>query len=162
VAVGFRLAAPADVELVLAFRRELYALDPVPPDEAAARTALADLIRDSTLGRLWLVLDGAEPVGYVALALGYSLEYHGRDAFVDELFIRASHRGQGIGTAALRFVEAAARDLGVHAVHLEVERWNTPALRLYQRTGFEDHDRYLMTKWLAAETGSDRSPPAEP
>jgi GNAT superfamily N-acetyltransferase len=162
VAVGFRLAALADIELILTFRRELYALDAVPPDEAAARTALADLIRDSTLGRLWLVLDGAEPVGYVALTLGYSLEYHGRDAFVDELFISASHRGQGVGAATMRFIEAEARDLGVHALHLEVERPNASALRLYQRHGFEDHDRYLMTKWLAPEPSRDQAPPAGP
>ena len=42
-------------------------------------------------------------VGYLVLTLGYSLEYGGRDAFIDEVYIRSSYRGRGIGTAALTF-----------------------------------------------------------
>jgi ribosomal protein S18 acetylase RimI-like enzyme len=38
--------------------------------------------------------------------------------------------------------------LGVHTLHLEVERKNVRAHHLYRKMGFEDHDRYLMTKWL--------------
>jgi ribosomal protein S18 acetylase RimI-like enzyme len=41
--------------------------------------------------------------------------------------------------------------MGVHAVHLEVDRGNDPAFELYRRTGYEDHDRLLMTKWLVRE-----------
>jgi len=33
-------------------------------------------------------------------------------------------------------------------MHLEVDRGNDPALELYRRTGYQDHDRLLMTKWL--------------
>lgn len=35
--------------------------------------------------------------------------------------------------------------LGFKAIHLEVERRNQSAFRLYQHLGFEDHDRTLMT-----------------
>src|SRR5438876_7571225 len=37
--------------------------------------------------------------------------------------------------------------MGVHAIHLEVDRGNNPALELYRRTGYKDHDRLLMAKW---------------
>jgi ribosomal protein S18 acetylase RimI-like enzyme len=36
----------------------------------------------------------------------------------------------------------------VNAIHLEVDRGNHPALELYRRIGYQDHDRFLMTKWL--------------
>jgi ribosomal protein S18 acetylase RimI-like enzyme len=52
------------------------------------------------------------------------------DAFIDELYIVPSPGN------------------GVHAIHLEVDRGNDPALKLYRRTGYKDHDRLLMTKWL--------------
>jgi ribosomal protein S18 acetylase RimI-like enzyme len=42
--------------------------------------------------------------------------------------------------------------MGVSAVHLEVDRGNDPAFELYRRVGYEDHDRFLMTKWLNRET----------
>jgi GNAT superfamily N-acetyltransferase len=56
-----------------------------------------------------------EPVGYLVVTLGYSLEYGGRDAFVDEVYIRSTHREKGIGTAALTFAEEQCRVLGVRA-----------------------------------------------
>ena len=48
----------------------------------------------------------------------------------------------------MAFVEGASRDLGVNALHLEVERTNVTGQSLYRKAGFEDHDRYLMTKWI--------------
>ncbi|MDZ7367696.1 MAG: GNAT family N-acetyltransferase [candidate division KSB1 bacterium] len=104
------------------------------------------ILQDHSLGRVWLIQDGDEAIGYVVLTPGYSLEYHGRDAFVDEICIRQSHRGKGIGKQIIQFVEEACRDLDVRTLHLEVERANTKAQAFYHKVGFEDHDRYLLTK----------------
>jgi ribosomal protein S18 acetylase RimI-like enzyme len=82
------------------------------------------------------------------LTLGYSLEYHGRDAIIDELYIIEEYRGQGIGTRAIELAAKESRSLGIKALHLEVERKNTNAQHFYRKIGFEDHDRYLLTKWL--------------
>jgi len=35
-----------------------------------------------------------------------------------------------------------------YAIHLEVDLGNEPALELYRRTGYQDHHRFLLTKWL--------------
>lgn len=147
--VNFRVAASTDIETLLILMREYYEFDHLPFDEDAAQTALARFLDNQILGRMWLIQTGAETIGYVALTFGYSLEYHGRDAFIDEIYIRESHRGQGIGTKALTFAEEAACSLGVNALHLEVERENTKAQSVYRKFGFADHNRYLMTKWLS-------------
>ena len=81
--------------------------------------------------------------------IGYSIEYGGRDAFIDEVYIRAAYRGQGIGRQAMMFAETQCRALGVRALHLEVARDNTNAHALYRKVGFVDHDRYLMTKHIS-------------
>ena len=60
-------------------------------------------------------------IGYLVLTIGYSLERGGRDAFIDELYVRAERRGRGLGALAVATAEAAARRLGVRAVHLEVD-----------------------------------------
>ena len=91
---------------------------------------------------------GNELAGYVILTLGFSFEYRGREAFIDELYVEEKFRGRGWGGRAMEFVEERARELGVNAIHLEVDRGNEPALALYRRTGYVDHDRYLMTKWI--------------
>jgi len=90
----------------------------------------------------------AELAGYLVLTFGYSLEFHGRDALVDELYVREAYRGRGAGTLSLAFVEEICRTEGIRALHLEVDRGNERARRLYHRAGYEDHDRYLLTRWL--------------
>jgi len=60
----------------------------------------------------------------VVLAFGFSFEYKGRDAFIDELFLKEAYRKKGIGGQTMRFVEQQAKELGVHAIHLEVEKSN--------------------------------------
>src|ERR1041385_2635672 len=92
-----REASPRDVERLLPLVREYYAEDAYPFDEEAVRRALAALVSSPELGRVWIVLDGEDVVGYVAITYGFSIEYKGRDAFVDEVFVRAEHRGRGLG-----------------------------------------------------------------
>ena len=54
-----------------------------------------------------------------------------------------------MGTLAVATAEAAARRLGVRAVHLEVDTSNERARRLYERFGFAVRQRYhLMTKTI--------------
>jgi GNAT superfamily N-acetyltransferase len=142
----FVLARSDDVDVIIPMMRAFYAIDAYPFDEAVARRAVDDLVRDSALGRIWLIRLGDAPIGYIVLTFGYSLEFHGRDAFLDELFIAEEQRGRGVGTAALRFLDATCPGLGVHTLHLEVERHNAAAQALYRRFGFHDSDRYLMNK----------------
>jgi ribosomal protein S18 acetylase RimI-like enzyme len=117
-------------------------------DESAARAAFRQFLSLPAFGRVWLLFDGTALVGYIILTLGFSFEFHGHDAFIDELYIDPAHRRRGFGRQAVAFVEQKAREMGVRAVHLEVDRGNDPALELYRRTGYVDHARFLMTKWL--------------
>jgi len=146
---NFKLATSDDVDTLVVMMRDLYAHDGLAPlDEGGARRALLGIIGDNTLGRVFLILLANEVAGYAVLTFGYSLEFHGRDAFVDEIYLRAEYRGLGIGKRALQFLTEVCAAEGVKALHLEVERENTSAQAVYRKFGFEDHDRYLMTKWL--------------
>ena len=49
--------------------------------------------------------------------------------------LREEYRGRGIGRQAMEFVEVAAAELGVNAIHLEVSHGNDPAIGLYRRAG---------------------------
>jgi GNAT superfamily N-acetyltransferase len=144
----FHLATEADADLLLAMMREYYAYDGHAYDEARARVALATFLQEPSFGRAWLVCDQHTPVGYIVLTLGYSLEYLGRDAFIDEFYLRPSHRGRGWGRKTLEFVEDQARASGVRSIHLEVVRQNGTAKEVYRRAGYADHDHFLMSKWI--------------
>lgn len=137
-----------DVDAIVEMMRRYYAEDGYPFVEADAREAVSGLIRDDNLGRLWSIQDRGRVIGYLAVTLGFSLEYRGRDAFIDELFVMEEARGKGLGREALEIAEDYCRGRGVKALHLEVERHREAAYKLYRQTGFEGHDRYLMTKFL--------------
>jgi diamine N-acetyltransferase len=144
----FHAAKPDDLPRVLRLMQDFYEeTDAVFHADAAGR-AVAALTNDPSLGRLFLIETDAGTAGYVVLTLGFSLEFLGRDAFVDELFVATPHRGRGLGLLALRFLETIAAELGVAALHLEVGSDNEAALGLYRRAGFEDRRHRLMTKLL--------------
>ncbi len=144
----FRPAQPSDLPVLLDLMAAYYTYDGLRLDRNRAETALTLLLKKPAYGQAWLIeVDGAV-AGYVVLALGFSLEYGGRDAFLDELYLHEPYRGQGLGRQTLAFVEEQARALGVQALHLEVERANTRAHAAYRRWGFIDQDRFLMTRRL--------------
>jgi ribosomal protein S18 acetylase RimI-like enzyme len=148
---SFRLAAESDASTLLEFMRVYYAFDGHGFDEQKARVALTTLLRDPNLGRVWLILDGAAAVGYIALCFGYSLEWLGRDAFVDEFYLLQEYRHRGWGRKTITFVEDAARSLNVTTLHLEVVRQNAAALQLYRGLGFREHESTFLSKWIARD-----------
>jgi len=149
----FKVASSSDTELLLALMREFNEHERIEFVEQDVRRALAQILSDESLGRVWLIESGSERAGYFILTLGFSLEFKGRDAFVDELYLRAEFRGRGFGQRALEVAEADCRELGVRALHLEVEHGNATAHELYRRFGFKEHDRHLMTKWVEPDEG---------
>ena len=146
--IDFAEAGPGDFDALVGMMREFYAHERMEFAEGAARRALAELCGDGRLGRVRLIREGAEVVGYLVLTFGYSLEFGGRDAFVDELFVREAWRGRGAGRLALEHAAEVCRAEGVRALHLEVDHVNPRAQALYRKAGFRHHARHLMTKRL--------------
>jgi len=149
VAVEIRDARAQDLPALLHMMKNLAEHPPaIPFDEGEVCAALNKFLAHVDLGHAWLLWLGEKPVGYVILTQGYSFEFRGRDAFIDELYVEPEFRRMGLGRRAMEFVEEKARAMDVNALHLEVDRGNDPAAELYRRTGYEDHGRHLMTKWL--------------
>ena len=128
--------------------REFYAGERLPYDEGVVRRALGELWQDPRHGGVWLARAGDEPIGYAILCCGFSLEHRGRDAFVDELFVRPGWRDRGLGGRLLDALEADCRERGISALHLEVDDDNAAGARLYLRRGFADPGRRLLTRRL--------------
>ena len=141
-------ATPSDIDELLPLMREFYAGERLPYDETVLRRALDALWDEQLYGGVWLARAGNQPVGYGVLCCGFSLEYGGRDSFVDELFVRPAWRDRGVGGLLLDAMESACWSQGIGALHLEVDHDNPDGKRLYRRRGFVDHERHLMTKRL--------------
>jgi ribosomal protein S18 acetylase RimI-like enzyme len=155
----FREATLQDEAALVPMMRALDEHEPyaIQFDESAVRTAFRQFLSLGSFGRVWLLYTGPALVGYVVLTIGFSFEFHGHDAFIDELYVEPAYRRRGYGRQAIAFVEKKAHEMGVHALHLEVDHGNDPAIELYCRAGYVDHQRHLMTKWL--ETSKAKGSP---
>lgn len=145
-----RRATPDDRPMLVTLMSEFYAESSVPIDPARAERTFAALLSDPARGAAWLVGADEQIAGYVVMTLGFSMEYGGLDAFVDDLFVRPAFRGRGLGRLALETVLDECRALDVRAVHLEVGAENDVARNLYARSGFRDTGRHLLTLRLPA------------
>jgi GNAT superfamily N-acetyltransferase len=143
-----RQASPEDLPLLVALMTEFYAETATPLEPSRAADAFAALLADGRLGNVWLIKAEAQDVGYVVVTFCHSLEFGGKNAFVDDLFIQAPFRGAGLGTKALAEVRTFCIKLGVRALHLETGRDNSVAQALYRRAGFVATDRQLLTLTL--------------
>ena len=60
-----------------------------------------------------------------------------KSAYLYDIEIRESLRGQGFGRRALELVEDKLRELGVHSVGLNVFGYNHAARALYEKMGYQ-------------------------
>jgi ribosomal protein S18 acetylase RimI-like enzyme len=145
----FKLADPSDIEVIVPMMAEFYAVDNMSFNEEVARRALATLLQDTSKGNVWLIENNNRIVGYLAVTFCFSLEFDGTAAVVDELYVKANHRGQGIGTRTLQFLEGVLGSMGIRTLHLEVDQSNVVAQSLYKKAGFQDRNNFYLSKWIS-------------
>ena len=143
-----RSAQPGDLPALLPWVREFYTHFSFPWDEERKRALLARFLDDSQLGRLWLVAVDGQIAGYALLPLYFSVEFDGRVALLDELFVSARYRGTGAGTRLLEEVIHALGQEKILGIRLEVDRRHPGATALYTRLGFQPDDRETWTRRL--------------
>ena len=150
--ITIRQASRSDLADLLDLMREFYAEAGYPLRPERARAAFLPLLDPGELGQVWLADLEGQVGGHLVLTFCYSMEYGGRSAFVDDLFVRPALRNRGLGRALVQRARAVCEGLGVRAMHLEVARGNGPAQAIYRASGFESTDRELLTLALAAPT----------
>jgi ribosomal protein S18 acetylase RimI-like enzyme len=138
-------AGPADVATLLALARAFHAEEGRTLD-ARGEAAIAAIADGEPLARAWLAWMANRAIGYLVLTIGYSVEYGGRDGFIDDLYVVPDVRGRGLGGQLIELAIREARLLGIRTLHLEVEADNGGADRLYRGAGFEATGRRLMRR----------------
>ena len=92
-----RRAGPEDCEAVIALVRAFHTEDGHPISERGLAAVRAMLAPGSPHGSIMLLSVGPQAAGYGALCLGFSIEYEGREAFIDDIYVVPSLRGRGLG-----------------------------------------------------------------
>lgn len=145
-----RWAELADLDLAVTLVTEFHVFEQVDQSAEKRRNAVAMILSDRTLGEFWIIDVNGDPAGYICIAYGFAIEFNGRDAFLDEFYMREAWRGKGIGSRALIEVVQGTAARGIKAMHLEVMTGNEAAMRVYEAQGFKHRPQYhLMSAYLA-------------
>jgi RimJ/RimL family protein N-acetyltransferase len=78
----------------------------------------------------YLLIHQNAPVGYFA----YSKKKE--SLFLSKLYVLSSMRGNGIGRAALSFIEAQLKELNLKKIELTVNKFNLSSIKAYEKMGF--------------------------
>ncbi len=121
----------------------------------------ADLVRDGfgpePKFRAMIAEWDGQAAGY-ALFFGFYSTWEGRPGlFLEDLFVRRTSRGKGIGKALLAKVAGIARRENCYGVRWEVLDWNQPAIDLYKTLGatFLDHWKAVVLTGEALERAAE-------
>lgn len=131
-----RPATPHDVETILELIRELaeYERDP------AAVVATPDLLHDALFGENHVAYaiiaeDAAGTLGLALYFFNFSTWTGRSGLYLEDLYVRPSARGRGVGEQLLVHLARIARARECGRMELSVLDWNVNAIRLYERLG---------------------------
>lgn len=134
----------SDIDTITAMMQDFYAIDNYPMEAEATKKMFQEFITNANFGKAWLIYSDNEIAGYIILTYIFSFEYGGKIAFIDELFIKESARGKGIGKHTIQFIQQESLKLSLKLLYLEVEDHNQSAQKLYIAHDFGFHNRKLM------------------
>jgi len=136
-------ADESDRERLIELINEFCVIDAHSFDLERVGHSLTPLLHNDDYGCVYIVEPSA---GYVVLTWGYSLESGGREALIDEIYLR--RRGEGLGAQVMAQIIHDVRARGCQVMFLETERRNTRARAFYRRMGFTEDDSIWMSLQL--------------
>ena len=144
--VTLRLATSEDYQDLIPLIKEFCEIDNHEFDDARIEKSLVPLLKDTVLGRVIILEVEGELKGYAVLTWGWSLESGGREALLDEIYVRK--RNQGWGALLLEKVVATAKDNGAKIIFLETELANERVRDFYIRHSFNKEDSIWLSQKL--------------
>ncbi len=100
----------------------------------AAALAAAGFGEVARFGALLAVVDG-ELAGFVSFTWAYSIWRDATAMNIDDVYVRANHRGRGVGKAMMYAARRLAFEAGATRLRWEAKPWNDSAIRFYERLG---------------------------
>jgi GNAT superfamily N-acetyltransferase len=131
-----RLARPEDVPVVLSLIRELADYERSLDSVQATETQLVDVLFGEAPAAYCHVAEfDGEVVGFALWFLNFSTWVGSHGIYLEDLYVRPSARGTGLGRALLMTLVEIARERGYGRVEWSVLDWNVDAQGFYRSIG---------------------------
>jgi GNAT superfamily N-acetyltransferase len=138
-------ATPGDLPLVLQFIRELAEYERLQDRVIATEGDLQRwLFGDRPVAEAVIARESGTPVGFALFFAVFSTFLGRPGIYLEDLFVRESARGHGVGRALVTYLAKLAVSRGWGRVEWSVLDWNAPAIGFYQRLGADMIDDWRL------------------
>lgn len=126
-----RAAVKEDFPDILSLFREFAVFQRTPEK---MHITLEQLTADEKYFQCFVALADGQIIGYATYFFAY-YSWTGRGIYLDDLYVKDSHRKYGIGRRLLDSVINLAKDSNCMTVRWLVSRWNSNAIEFYKKIG---------------------------
>ncbi|TVS14260.1 MAG: GNAT family N-acetyltransferase [Wenzhouxiangella sp.] len=156
--VQIRPARPGDETQILDLIRELAEYERLAHEVTATPALLAEhLFGNAAVAEAVMADCDGEAVGFALFFRNFSTFLGRPGLYLEDLYVRESWRGQGIGRALLGHVADLARGRGYGRMEWSVLDWNQPAIDFYRSLGAG-----AMAEWTVYRLSEDGCVPELP
>ena len=143
MSIDLRAARPGDESLILGLIRELAEYERLAHEVSATPELLAEyLFGEHAVAEAVIAEQHGVAIGFALFFRNFSTFLGKPGLYLEDLYVRESARGQGIGRALLEHVADIARRRGYGRMEWSVLDWNRPAIDFYESLGAR-----AMSEW---------------
>ena len=136
-----RKAVAADVPKVIELLREFAVFEKLEDDFFIAESDLSKVVFGEKAFVYLLVAESEEELTGFALLYPKFASFRGeRSLYLEDLYVRQTERGKGLGLALLKEAAKFAASNDFQRLDWQALKWNTPAIDFYRKIGAESDD----------------------
>lgn len=139
-----RRASPGDKPWLLRFEQGVIAAE--RPFDSTLKPGVIhyyelDKLMNSEDSVLLVAEKNAEPIGcgYALIKSAQPYLVHDRYGYLGFMYVEPEFRGLGVNTLIVGALKSWCHEKGISEIRLEVYEGNLPAIKAYQKSGFEKH-----------------------
>jgi GNAT superfamily N-acetyltransferase len=157
--VSIDAATPADVPVLMTLIGELAEFERLAHEVVVTEVSLAEALFgprpdvETVLARV-----GGEVAGFALYFQNFSTFIGRRGLFLEDLYVRPTFRGQGVGKALLVHVARVAAERDCGRLEWAVLNWNRRAIGFYESIGARPINDWTVYRLDRAALDSLRSP----
>jgi len=147
-----RFAQSSDMKTILSLIKELADYEKLSDRVITTEEKLEQSIfSDERFVEILLAEVNNKAVGYALFFKNYSTFLGKAGIYLEDLFVKPSYRGKGIGKALLIKIISIAKERNYGRVEWSVLDWNLPAIDFYKKMGAEP-----LEEWKIFRLTSDK------
>jgi diamine N-acetyltransferase len=147
MSLSIRRARTDEAGLILGFIRELAEYEKLSHEVEATEADIADALFGADPKIFCAIAEWeGEPVGFAVWFLNFSTFSGRHGIYLEDLFVRPSHRGKGLGKALLVYLAKECVANGWSRLQWSVLDWNAPSIAFYKSLGAVMMDEWTLCR----------------